>query len=291
MKQATYGRNRQSIADIEEVLHNLIFVHPRSQVNDAGEPVIPGDALVDILTGYSELHNNVELISKDEEVQLVQFLASNPGLEATPKLLVEFIAFRTTSDESPAQAAAAATSSDEGSENDSPEERGRHAERGIYDQHSRSSSTDSVGTSVYSPPSRASSRGPPKTPTSTHDSPFDASKRQRSAPLGNIAPSSWTKRPPPAHRRKSDAGRSSSDSEVYILLFHLCFPATYTVFAVDYGYINTEFVGETKKSFTRPVKSYIPTGGLIFAIHFSIRFFLTRKFPTVPSTLTYSIVS
>lgn len=210
MAQASYGRHRKSIANIEDELHNLISEHPRSHLNDNGEPVIPGDALVDIMAGFSESHNDVELMSKDEENQLMQFLASNDGIEATPKVLVEFIALRTTTNDAAAAAEEAfvATSiSDEGSDNDSPDDRGR----GYYNQHSRSSSTDSIGTSVYRPMSRPSSRGPPATP-SGKDSVFDTSKRQRSTPLA--APSSWAKRPPPAHRRKSDAGRASSDSEV-----------------------------------------------------------------------------
>jgi hypothetical protein len=219
MAQASSGRNRQSIANIEEELHNLFFEHPRALTNDSGEPVIPGDALVDILTSFGELHNDLELMTKDEEVQLIQFLASNPGIEVTPKVLVEFIAFRTKPSDGATKEATGAVSSDEGSENDSSEERGRQEERGVYDHNSRSSSSDSVGTSVYRPSSRPSSRGPPRTP-GANDSPFDVSKRQRSTPLGNIAPSSWTKRPPPAHRRKSDAGaqgRGSSDTEVCII--------------------------------------------------------------------------
>ena len=79
---------------------------------------------------------------------------------------------------------------------------------------SRSSSNDSNGTSLFRTTSRPTSSGLPQTPTSAKGpSPFDASRRQRSTPLGNNAPSSWTKRPVPAHRRKSDAG-SRSDSEV-----------------------------------------------------------------------------
>lgn len=206
-----YGRNRLSIADIESDLHDLIANHPRSHLNDEGEPVVPAEALVDILTSYRSAHDNIQLLSKEEEEMFLQFIRASPGLEATTKVLVEFIAFRTASGDKVPESA---LSSDEGSESDSPH-RGRRSRDVVYKATSRSSSSDSVGTSVYRPPSRPPSNGPPvppKTP-SLRDSVFDTSKRQRSTPLVN-APSSWAKRPAPASRRKSDAGRGGSDSEV-----------------------------------------------------------------------------
>ena len=168
---------------------------------------MPAEALVDILTSYRTAHDNIELLSKEEEGMFLQFIRESPGLEATTKVLVEFIAFRTASGD---KAPESALSSDEGSESDSPH-RGRR--RGVeYQATSRSSSSDSIGTSVYRPPSTGPPL-PPKTPN-LRDSVFDTSKRQRSTPLVNNAPSSWTKRPAPASRRKSDVGRGGSDSEV-----------------------------------------------------------------------------
>ena len=207
-----YGRNRLSIADIEGDLHDLVANHPRSHLNDEGEPVVPAEALVDILTSYRDTHDNIQLLSKAEEEMFLEFIRASPGLEATTKVLVEFIAFRTASGD---KAPESALSSDEGSESDSPH-RGRRGRDVAYEATSRSSSSDSIGTSVYRPPSRPASTGPPvppKTP-SMRDSVFDTSKRQRSTPLVNNAPSSWAKRPAPASRRKSDAGRGGSDSEV-----------------------------------------------------------------------------
>jgi hypothetical protein len=206
-----YGRNRLSIANIESDLQDLIAEHPRSHLNDEGEPVVPAEALVDILTSYRNAHNNVELLSKEEEEMFLQFIQMSPGLEATTKVLVEFIALRTASRDG---APESALSSDEGSESDSPH-RGRRNDV-VYKATSRSSSSGSTDTSVHRPPSRPPSNGPPlppKTP-SLRDSVFDTSKRQRSTPLVNAAPSSWAKRPAPASRRKSDAGRGGSDSEV-----------------------------------------------------------------------------
>ena len=209
MTTPVYGRNRLSIANIESDLHDLIANHPRSHPNDEGEPVVPAEALVDILTSYRSVHDNVELLSKDEEEMFLKFIRTTPGLEATTKVLVEFIAFRTASRDKVPESA---LSSDEGSESDSPH-RGRRSRDGVS---SRSSSSDSVGTSVHRLPSRPPSDGPsppPKTPN-LRDSVFDTSKRQRSTPLVNNGPSSWTKRPAPASRRKSDVGRGGSDSEV-----------------------------------------------------------------------------
>lgn len=208
--QSTYGRNRQSIADIELELHDIFQNHPDSQANESGDPVIPANALVDVFRDFGENHNGVQLITDEEEQQLVSLVESNPGLEVTPQILLQFIAMRTTG--SPTMQNA------EGSD-----ERGRLSNRGERDHSSRSSSHSS-GTSHGS-----ASRGPPKTPISsrTPDSPFDNSRRQRSTPLRD-PPSSWTaKRPAPAHRRKSDAGapglpkRALSDSEVSLSHFTL----------------------------------------------------------------------
>ncbi|GBE87960.1 predicted protein [Sparassis crispa] len=207
MNEPTYGRNRQSIADLEQELYDIFEKHPQSHTNDDGEPVIPGNSLVDVLRSFSQNHDAVELMSKDEEDMLTQLIEGNPDLAVTPQVLLQFIAMRTTT--------ASGQHSSGGSSPHSAEEyddRGRSFDHDDYGGHSRSSSRDSVGTSIYRP----SSRGPPVPPkTPTRDSPFDGSRRQRSTPLGNAAPSSWTRRPPPS-RRKSDAGsrsRALSDSE------------------------------------------------------------------------------
>lgn len=131
----------------------------------------------------------------DEETSLLRVLLhNNPGLEVTPSILLSFVAEKTkhTPPRSPL------TDQDV----ELPGGRGRGSDR-EEDAQQRSTSNDS----------RASSRGPPQTPTSSK-SPFDNERRQRSTPLN--APSSWSKRPAPASRRKSDAG-SRSDSEVSIL--------------------------------------------------------------------------
>ncbi|KAI0707312.1 hypothetical protein C8Q76DRAFT_629087 [Earliella scabrosa] len=198
----TYGRNRQSIADLEQELYDIFQDHPQCQFNDSNEPVIPGDALVDVLRTFSQGHNALELMTRDEEEQLTSLIASNPGLQVTPQVLIQFIAMQTTvsphhsPDDSPPQSTTAADF----------DERGRSEDRDYDGMNSRSSSRDSTAT-YY----RSSSRGPPPPPKT----PFDSGRRQRTTPLNNnTAPSSWSRRPPPS-RRKSDAGhsRALSDSE------------------------------------------------------------------------------
>ncbi|EMD33853.1 hypothetical protein CERSUDRAFT_159094 [Gelatoporia subvermispora B] len=213
---STYGRSRQSIADLEQELHDIFRDHPESHISDEDEPVIPGHALVDVLRTFSKNHEAVPLMTDEEENQLTELLASNPGIAVTPQVLLQFIAMRTS---------ASPHYTPEGSpsrETERYEERGRSEDSNDgYEIQSRSSSRDSERSAVFRPPSRPPSRpasrmGPvtPKTPTS-RESPFDATRRQRSTPLAGNAPSSWTRRPPPS-RRKSDAGQHSrelSDSE------------------------------------------------------------------------------
>ena len=131
---------------------------------------------------------------------LQELLAQNPGLEVTPQILLGFIAEKTKSTTPPQD-----------------EERGREEHRrDVHYGHSRSLSSDSDGTS-YHPgnQSRPPSRGPM---TPSFKSPLDSERRQRSTPLSTAPPSSWTKRPTPAGRRKSDAG-SRSDGEVRYMCF------------------------------------------------------------------------
>ncbi|KAL7279236.1 hypothetical protein ACG7TL_007076 [Trametes sanguinea] len=196
----TYGRNRQSIADLEQEIYEIFEDHPLSHLNESNEPVIPGDALVDVLRTFSRNHDAVNLMTPDEEEQLKGLIASNPGLQVTPQVLLQFIAMQTTL--SPRHSPEGSPSPDANTFAD----RGRSEERDYDNMHSRSSSRDSQGT-YY----RGSSRGPPQTP---RESGFDSSRRQRTTPLNATAPSSWTRRPPPS-RRKSDAGhsRALSDSE------------------------------------------------------------------------------
>ncbi|KAJ2917356.1 hypothetical protein MD484_g3073, partial [Candolleomyces efflorescens] len=192
-----YGRNRQSIADIEESLYSIFDNHPKSHPNPDGEPVIPADALVDVLKSFSSAFNGVALLSDEEQAMLVELLKNNPGLEVSPGILLQFIAQKTAVTPSPP---------DSPGDDDAPQlpDPARLDDRDM--DHRRSPSADSDG-----PYSRPPSRGPPQTPGSGK-SPFDAERRQRSTPLGAAPPSSWSKRPTPARRRKSDAG-SRSDSE------------------------------------------------------------------------------
>ena len=153
-------------------------------------------------------------MTRDEEEQLTSLISSNPGLQVTPQVLIQFIAMQTTSGEGNISDPSPPNSS-----SDELEERGRMEERDDDGYNSRSSSRDSTAT-YY----RSSSRGPPATP---RESVFDSGRRQRTTPLNNhTAPSSWSRRPPPS-RRKSDAGqhnRALSDSEVSLVIHSLFRP-------------------------------------------------------------------
>ncbi|KAF9223815.1 hypothetical protein BS17DRAFT_753885 [Gyrodon lividus] len=220
---SSHGRNRDSMNDIEQELIQVFSLHPLSRLNQADEPTIPADALPDVIREFSELYSDVDLFTDSEMEMLRALLASNPGIEVTPQVLLQFIAERTKHSprESPGknqQSQQQLPHHSNQSPDDSPQEedeeedvtfpndRGRTFARETSS--SRSSSRSSAGTSRV--PSRPPSV-PPKTPVNAPpSSAFDASRRQRSTPLNGTAPSSWAKRPAPASRRKSVDGGSSS---------------------------------------------------------------------------------
>ena len=198
-----FGRHRQSIVDIEQELHDIFRGHPQCSNNSEGVASLPAKCLPDVFDTYQEEYG-VELLAKDEMASFMQIVGDSPDLEATPDIILQLVAMRTSSSQQ--------IDSEDHSSNASWD-RGRVDERDYQGRHSRSSSNGGSR-----PPSRPSSRvgGVPRTP-GAKDSPFDAQKRQRSTPLAPVAPSSWTRRPVAPGRRKSDAsnyGRSMSDSEV-----------------------------------------------------------------------------
>lgn len=198
-----FGRHRQSIVDIEQELHDIFRGHPQCSNNSEGVASLPARCLPDVFDTYQEEYG-VELLTKDEMASFMQIVDDSPDLEATPDIILQLVAMRTSSSQQ--------IDSEDHSSN-AGWDRGRVDERDHQGRLSRSSSNGGS-----QPPSRPPSRvgGVPRTPGSK-DSPFDAQKRQRSTPLAPIAPSSWTRRPVAPGRRKSDAsnyGRPMSDSEV-----------------------------------------------------------------------------
>ena len=205
--QATYGRRRESIADLEEQINDIFINHKEAHLNHTDTPVIPAHSLPEVIAELSSRYG-VEVLDRDEEQKVAEFVQDNPGIEVTPELLLGFIAMAT-----------AKNGEGRSSQNPSPDlddediTRGRNEER-EHRVESRSSSTDSASTSVgRHEPRTPGSRGP--------ESPFEAKSRQRSAPLSG-PPSSWTKRPAPANRRRSDSGGrrgSMSDTEVCYCIY------------------------------------------------------------------------
>ncbi|KAK2459883.1 hypothetical protein APHAL10511_008083 [Amanita phalloides] len=164
-------------------------MHPLCHYNEAGDPVIPADALVDVFQAFAD-NNGIQLLSPDEMDMLKALLASNPGLQVTPQILLDFIAEKTKHAPSPFDSAA-----------------DYDAERPPDDP-----SSDELNTS-FPPPAGSHSRPPSRASGPTKYSPLDTERRQRSQPL-TTAPSSWnSKRPLPAGRRKSIDAGSRSDSE------------------------------------------------------------------------------
>ncbi|KAI0260455.1 hypothetical protein BC834DRAFT_546297 [Gloeopeniophorella convolvens] len=213
MADPNFSRHRQSIVDIQQELDDIFREHPECYTNEAGVTSLPARCLKDVFGTYLEEYG-VELLTPDEMTSFMQIVAASPGVEATPDTILQLVAMRTSS--------GSQSNPEEHNASLDGGERGRTGERDHH-RHSRSSSSASTGTyyqptSDSRPPSRPSSRGAggvPRTPGSK-ESPFDAQKRQRSIPLGPVAPSSWTRRPAAPGRRKSDAsnhGRPTSDSE------------------------------------------------------------------------------
>ncbi|KAI6154610.1 hypothetical protein BKA82DRAFT_16683 [Pisolithus tinctorius] len=185
-------RNRQSISDIEQELYDIFKNIHSVRFNQSSEPTISADVLPDVIRQFSELYG-VELLS-DEEMQMLRaLLASNPGIEVTPQVLLQFIAERT-----------------------------RHSPRGSPGKEGQTNTTAlptrtvKIGRQSSDGTSRIPSRPPsvpPKTPINAPPpSAFDTSRRQRTTPLAGAAPSSWTRRPLPAGRRRSLDGTPSSAS-------------------------------------------------------------------------------
>ncbi|KAG8696282.1 hypothetical protein FRC09_008609 [Ceratobasidium sp. 395] len=206
-----YGRNRDSLADIEEKLAEVFEAIPSTTTNDEGVLVVSASELPAILAEYSKRHGT-KLLSAEGESQLRMMLDANPNVELTPVLTMQLVAGLTTksaaSDNPPPLPAQEDPRSDSsGASSPDTNLRGR-----------------GEGTPHRPPPlSRTSSNssfhatGAPTTPLSsgrmTSSSPFDSTARRRSTPLSTGAPSAWTRKPLPAsRRRKSDAG-SNNGSE------------------------------------------------------------------------------
>ncbi|KAG9124068.1 hypothetical protein FRC07_012979 [Ceratobasidium sp. 392] len=207
-----YGRNRDSIADIEERLSEIFETISSTATNEEGVPVIPASELPTILAEYSKRHG-ARLLSADGEVQLRSMLDANPDAQLTPALTISLVAglTKSASDDNPAPLSSKDDPSDPRSDSSgvsSPDTnlRGR-----------------GEGTPHRPPPlSRTSSNSSfhatnaPATPLSsgrmTSSSPFDSTARRRSTPLSTGAPSAWTRKPLPAsRRRKSDAGSNNGN--------------------------------------------------------------------------------
>ncbi|KAG8746544.1 hypothetical protein FRC10_004678 [Ceratobasidium sp. 414] len=213
-----YGRNRDSLADIEERLAEVFEAVASTATNEDGVPVIPTSELPKILAEYSKRHG-AQLLSSEGELQLRTVLDANPDAELTPALTITLVAglAKTVSGDNPPPSPSKddpkdSRSDSSGASSPDTELRGRGEDT---PHHPQSLSRTSSNSSFQAP-------GAPATPLSgriTSSSPFDSTARRRSTPLSAAAPSAWTRKPLPAsRRRRSDAGsnggnKSSSDNE------------------------------------------------------------------------------
>lgn len=73
------------------LLHEIFTRHPDSTINTDGDLVVPCSALVDILRTIPDICKCPQLLSPGDIQKLKELIASNPGLTATPQLVVNFI--------------------------------------------------------------------------------------------------------------------------------------------------------------------------------------------------------
>lgn len=212
-----HGRNRNSLADIEEQLSAVFDANPAVAKNAEGVSVIPGNELPAVLAELSSQYG-VVLMTPAEELEMKELLVANPGIEVTPNQLLSLVAARTAASGDPPPPpppkddASDPRSDSSGASSPDTELRGRG--EGTPSRPPTLSRTSSIGSDSHAPTT------PQPSGRVTSASPFDSTLRQRSTPLSAAAPSAWTRKPLPAsRRRKSDTGsiggsRPSSDNEV-----------------------------------------------------------------------------
>ncbi|EJD35443.1 hypothetical protein AURDEDRAFT_188738 [Auricularia subglabra TFB-10046 SS5] len=195
-RQSTFGRNRESIADIEGQLIEIFTDHPDADLSTPDKPSVPGHALFDILNEFSDAHGGLALFEPDEEQALKGILDSNPELRVSPDLILGFLAQVTPAGAHPSPPAVEDHSEEEEFIQDDEGDITTRAPPGGFGAHSRSSSRSTTRGSRQASPERSFE---PKTPKS------DAfHSRQRSTPI-QPAPTSW-KPQSNYRRRRSSAG-------------------------------------------------------------------------------------
>ncbi|KAL1667408.1 hypothetical protein GGF50DRAFT_112303 [Schizophyllum commune] len=192
-----FGRNRQSVEDIEANLQDIFWQQPSAYLDSSGQPCINADDIVDVIREFSRRYGGEDLMSDFEIQSLRRLLDDHPNLMCTPNTLIQFVAHKVGP-------------SSERENAGEEEERGRTAELIEGASSDRSSSNESTGTRRAT--SRPPAPPPPQTPVAARPSVFD--RRQRSTPIAQAnPPSSFShRRPMPASRRRSIDG-ATSDSE------------------------------------------------------------------------------
>ena len=148
------GASKPFPCSIDDQLHRLFLNHSKSNTNESGEPAIPANALIDILSSFSDV-STTQLLSEDE-LALKPFQVDNSGPEVTPQTLPQFIA---------EQIRASPLYSPDSSDNmQLLPMRGRSEEKDGCSCYCWSWSGESTRTSCYSPSETTASSHGPQTP-------------------------------------------------------------------------------------------------------------------------------
>jgi hypothetical protein len=224
-RSSMFGHSRESIHELDIQLYDLFMSHPAVYfANEADQenginPLIPASAIPSILRKFGENYA-LELLEPEDEEQLKLVVAGIPDAPVGPSFLSGFIAKVT--------GMGVDEESNSTTENDSV-----HASLPSLPTEEEARGRDSAQQTPVPGKSRATSRdsqitsfqvgdAPPATPKPP--SVFDV--RQRSTPLGAVAPpSSWNAKPTPASkRRRSSVGsigsRTTTDTEVCLSGIH-----------------------------------------------------------------------
>ncbi|KZV90637.1 hypothetical protein EXIGLDRAFT_115009 [Exidia glandulosa HHB12029] len=208
-RASTFGRNRESIADLQGQLTDIFADHPDADLSDPDNPSIPARSLMDVLDDFSSAHGGLALFEPEEENALKEIIHMAPEAPITADILLSFLAQMTAQQQQPQPAEADHDDDDDGLVQDDEGDVTTRAPPSAFGAHSRSSSRSSVhttrGGSERSSPERSNE---PKTPKS--GGAFDS--RQRSTPM-QPAPTSWK---PQANyrRRRSSAGSQGRPSHI-----------------------------------------------------------------------------
>jgi len=212
-RSSTYGRNRESLADIEGELFALFDEHPDADHTNPDKPQVPGRALVTILADFELAHGGMKLLDEEELANLNALLDANPGITVGSDLLLALVAQRTAHHQAPEAGHGKVFEDDENEvEGYLIQDDGDVTERvppsgfGSTNGNGRGTKSRSSSRSTTRGES-PDGRGPREPKTPLRSDAFHS--RQRSTPIVP-APTSW--KPKSTYRRRSSVGSQGRPS-------------------------------------------------------------------------------